>query len=1374
MAGLCLAMPPGVLGAGEFNLTSSNYVQNFDGFGTNAVVEFPPGFKMTPNFPSNTTQVGIVSWTNGANVMTTAWAASSGTPTNTGRYNWGATGGTDRALGVMSDLKTLGGGSAILAGFTNNTGNTITQILAGFVWEQYRTTNVMATNLCYFSLDGTKPSWTLQSSNIFAGGSHAYGYPLATTTVSVTKGGLAITNGGRFYFLFHFTQPGVKNEGWALDDLSLELQSVGNPNPPPDTNCTPGAVEYVQHPAEYSWYKLFGGYADVGSNLFCWTDLTGDQVAGWRTFRTDGGGGGNPRPLEPGDRFRITLSGDTTYGVLGLSLNDGVATNTWPERLEHSRGYIACSNRPNPGYDPNDESEYYDLRLNLPGELTAGSLDGETAWPGVLPSQTNVTVDFYILSSREFTAAIAGQDPKSDLPMLNDPGDGDRIDGYSIFCENTGNGASNAYGYWMPETSVTNLGYVELGADGGSRTIAGQIADGLNAACTNMPSPNRLVKSGAGAVTLGHTNNLYTLDTEIAGGTLLVSADTCLGAAPAAVSNAHIKLAGGATLAATETFILNTNRGIAVSGGDASLAVAAGQRLTYNGIVADGDETNAILKAQGGELILGGSSTFEGGTYIGDGTLTMNHSNALGSGSIYLGDLSDSNAATLNLGSALTAANDLAVRAGSAGVKTLRASAPATLSGNITNDETGAGLFAIDVADAQMLTLAGAINGAGGFAKTGTGTLFLSGTNLYAGGTAVEAGTLLLSGSAGSSAVTVAPGATLAGAGSAGPLTAGGLVDPGNAAGARATLSCADLALEAGGVLRVDISGASGTPGTDWDLVGASGVINVNTGGIFTIRLHGTPAGFGVAQGYRWAIMSGAAVEDFSAGRFAVDTNDFLSATDGGTFSVNQSGTDVVLDFAPRVPEAPAFAAAPAGVSSVTLTFTSTDPVVIVANETGSFSAPAGTAPAAGSAFAGGTVVCNGAGSPQTHSGLPSCLRQYYSAWACNGTNYSAATLDDAETDPPGAPAGLHAASTNATDFLARWTASAGAGGYRLDVSEHAGFEAALVSGYSNRAVAGTEQSVTGLAGAMTYYFRVRAEGAGGCTSAHSTTSSVTTRMEDQTIDFPVIPDQLATNAVELAATASSGLTVGFAVAGGPAAISGGTMLTFTGAGEVRIEATQSGDARWNPAPARTNVFTVTPVAAEVVLGDLSQTFDGTPRSATVTTMPPGLAVDVTYDGLSNAPSAVGSYEVVAVVAEALYAGGATGTLSIAAETVTNVFEKWLENEQGQSTNDPDFAPEADMDLDGMTTWEEFLADTDPAWSGSVLRITGTYSSVGREVRLAFPASTSRYYQLVYATNLLHGSAQSNLGWGTPGMVVTNSTSGSWYGGVRSLLTNPP
>ena len=70
---------------------------------------------------------------------------------------------------------------------------------------------------------------------------------------------------------------------------------------------------------------------------------------------------------------------------------------------------------------------------------------------------------------------------------------------------------------------------------------------------------------------------------------------------------------------------------------------------------------------------------------------------------------------------------------------------------------------------------------------------------------------------------------------------------------------------------------------------------------------------------------------------------------------------------------------------------------------------------------------------------------------------------------------------------------------------------------------------------------------------------------------------------------------------------------------------------------------------ATINLSNLVHTYDGTPKSATATTVPPGLdVVTITYDGSTTAPTNAGSYAVVASLANGNYeATNATGTLLI-------------------------------------------------------------------------------------------------------------------------------
>ncbi len=76
--------------------------------------------------------------------------------------------------------------------------------------------------------------------------------------------------------------------------------------------------------------------------------------------------------------------------------------------------------------------------------------------------------------------------------------------------------------------------------------------------------------------------------------------------------------------------------------------------------------------------------------------------------------------------------------------------------------------------------------------------------------------------------------------------------------------------------------------------------------------------------------------------------------------------------------------------------------------------------------------------------------------------------------------------------------------------------------------------------------------------------------------------------------------------------------------------------------------------AAEVLMADLRQPYDGTPRAVSVASFPPVQSIVVTYDGQAAAPVHAGRYTVVGRVADPCYRGAATGTLVVvpAAQTI--------------------------------------------------------------------------------------------------------------------------
>ncbi|MEZ5460550.1 MBG domain-containing protein [Dokdonella sp.] len=97
--------------------------------------------------------------------------------------------------------------------------------------------------------------------------------------------------------------------------------------------------------------------------------------------------------------------------------------------------------------------------------------------------------------------------------------------------------------------------------------------------------------------------------------------------------------------------------------------------------------------------------------------------------------------------------------------------------------------------------------------------------------------------------------------------------------------------------------------------------------------------------------------------------------------------------------------------------------------------------------------------------------------------------------------------------------------------------------------------------------------------------------------------------------------------------------------GDYAVSATCNGTTY---AASGTNTASITPADATLALSNLVQVFDGTPKSATVSSTPSGVAYSVTYNGSATAPSAVGVYAVVATITDGNYTGPqASGVLQI-------------------------------------------------------------------------------------------------------------------------------
>ena len=202
------------------------------------------------------------------------------------------------------------------------------------------------------------------------------------------------------------------------------------------------------------------------------------------------------------------------------------------------------------------------------------------------------------------------------------------------------------------------------------------------------------------------------------------------------------------SISGTGTFNFGTKT-ITVGGNNQSTTVAG----TIEGI------GGALVKTGTGMLTLSGTNTYAGGTTISAGTLQIGDGGTTGS-----------------------------------------------VLGNITNNA------ALIFNRSDAVTFGNTIGGSGLVSKQGTGTLTLSGTNTYTGGTTVNAGVLVVNGSIASSVLTaVSSGATLSGIGTAGNtvINSGGTLAAGNGTAGSSLNVTGSLAFQSGAIYMVQINPAT-------------------------------------------------------------------------------------------------------------------------------------------------------------------------------------------------------------------------------------------------------------------------------------------------------------------------------------------------------------------------------------------------------------------------------------------------------------------------------------------------------------------------------------------------------------------------------------
>lgn len=337
---------------------------------------------------------------------------------------------------------------------------------------------------------------------------------------------------------------------------------------------------------------------------------------------------------------------------------------------------------------------------------------------------------------------------------------------------------------------------------------------------------------------------------------------------------------------------------LTLSGGtivSSNVTAGGGNRTLYNPIALNG--TVALSEAAAGSGITvsaawGDSAT----TLISNSTIATPGGNITWAQNISGGfSLTKTGSAQLTLSGVNSYTGGTIISEG-----TLRGDAEA-IQGNVVND--AALVFDEDTGG----TYAGVISGRGTVTKQGTATLTLSGTHTYTGLTSLTEGGLVINGSI-PGALDTAAATTLAGSGTiGGNATIAGAHSPGNSAGTQ-TFG-ANLTYAAGSSIAWELA-ANATTGANADQVVVAGTLDFAGPVTLTPAFAGDGSSVDWTNSFwleehSWVVFDAATVSNLQNLQLSPATwldskgASFDSALAGASFSLSQSGGDVLLLFTP-------------------------------------------------------------------------------------------------------------------------------------------------------------------------------------------------------------------------------------------------------------------------------------------------------------------------------------------------------------------------------------------------------------------------------------------------------------------------------------------
>ncbi|WP_332119523.1 autotransporter domain-containing protein [Azorhizobium caulinodans] len=375
------------------------------------------------------------------------------------------------------------------------------------------------------------------------------------------------------------------------------------------------------------------------------------------------------------------------------------------------------------------------------------------------------------------------------------------------------------------DSSVTYSGYMNVGRVG---TGSLSITDGGNVTGYRLYIGNEagsvgtVTLSGSGSL-IQMTSNLYvgsegTGTLTLSDGAQISAAAIKVGYLAGSVGTLNIGAAAGQTAAAAGTIDASE---IVLGAGDSRLVLnhtsadyglaanitGSGQVIVLSGTtVLTGENTytgTTTITAGTLQIGNGGTSGSIAGDVANNGTLAFNRSDAVAyAGAISgTGSLTQAGTGTLTLTAANAYTGGTTISAGTLQIG--NGGTTGSIAGNVSN----VGRLVFNRSDA--LTYGGVISGSGSLTQAGPGTLTLTETNTYTGGTSVQAGGLAVNGSIAGN-VTLATGTTLSGSGSiAGNVSVNGGTLSGTQA---APLTMGSLTLASASNVNVTLGAPSANP----------------------------------------------------------------------------------------------------------------------------------------------------------------------------------------------------------------------------------------------------------------------------------------------------------------------------------------------------------------------------------------------------------------------------------------------------------------------------------------------------------------------------------------------------------------------------------